>query len=320
VEVFMVAAADILWGGVLPALAAAATMVGAWRLSRSADVAWLTGLTLGFLVGYWGLDAQGVGFWTAVAKMARPLEARDWLPLAVLSAAAIEALSLWPRCPAVLSWVLRVAWCCFLPWRLLSGSVYLPQMEQDFGFDTGAWSTLVAMAWLGGASVVLALLWLAMRLMPERTLPRLRASLTSLVALGATATIALSGSLTTGQLLGVLTAVLVGCGIVAATLRLERGPEAGAGPLVAVYGGVLVIARFLLSPELPLFATSALLVAMIAAVAWIDPPSWLPKRGQGLIRIAVCLVALALTVIPAAREFAASQADEQNDPYLNFQP
>jgi hypothetical protein len=315
----MLDSADMLLGGILPAVVAALAFLAAWRLSRNATVAWLIGLSLGYLAGHWAIDARGVGFSAAVAKIASPHEARDWLPLAVLTAAAIEVVSLWGKREAGLAWVLRGIWCCLLPWRLLAGSVYLPPSELNVDFDTGAWSTLEAIAWLGGASALLAFVWLAMRLMPERMLPRLRSSLTSLVALGATATISLSGSLTTGQLLGVLNATLVGCGIVAAALQLERGPEAAAGPLLAVYGGVLVIARFLLSPELPLFYTSMLLVALIAAVAWIDPPAWLSKRGHALVRVVICLAALALTVIPAAREFAASQAESANDPYLNYE-
>jgi len=316
----MIDAAGILLGGVLPAVVAAVTMAAAWKLSRNANVAWLVGLTLGYLAGHWALDARGVGFPAAIAKIGNPHEARDWLPLAVLSAAAIEAVAWWGKRAAGLAWVLRGVWCCFLPWRLLAGSVYLPKSELNVGFDTGAWSTPEAIAWLGGASVLLALIWLALRLTPEQSLPRLRSSLTSLVALGATATIALSGSLTLGQLLGVLTATLVGCGIVAAALRLDRGPEAAAGPLLAVYGGALVIARFLLSPELPLFQTAMLLVALIAAAAWIDPPSWLTKRGHAVVRIAICLTALALTALPAARDFAASQAENANNPNLNFEP
>jgi hypothetical protein len=314
----MIDTVGILLGGLLPAVVAAVAMLAAWRLSRNATVAWLVGLSLGYLAGHWAIDARGVGFPAAVAKFANPHEARDWLPLAVLSAAVIEASATWGRTAVGFAWVLRGVWCCFLPWRLLSGSVYLPRTQSSF--NTAAWSPLEAIAWLGGASVLLALIWLAIRLMPERTLPRLRSSLSTLVALGATATITLSGSLTTGQLLGVLTATLVGCGMVAAALRLERGPEAAAGPLLAVYGGVLVIARFLLSPELPLFYTSMLLVALITAVAWIDPPAWLSKRGHALVRFVVCLAALALAVIPAARDFVASQAESSNDPYLNFEP
>ena len=106
----------------------------------------------GYLAGHWALEARGVGFPAAVAKSFNPHEARDWLPLAVISAAAIEAVALLGKRGAALAWVLRVVGCLLLPWRLLAGSVYLPSTAQDVGFDTGAWSTLEATAWLGGAS------------------------------------------------------------------------------------------------------------------------------------------------------------------------
>lgn len=316
----MIVAGDILWGGVLPALVAAALMLGVWTLGHNTGLAWLAGLTLGVLAGLAGLDAQTLGLAAAVGKMVRPHEARDWLPAALLSAAAIEALSYWPRWPTTLGWILRLAWCSFFPWRALAGSVYLPETAPAANFDTGAWTITEACFWLGGSSALLAICWWLLRRMPAGSLPRLRSTLTSLVALGAAATVAFSGSLTTGQLLGVLAAALVGCGMVAAVLRLERGPEAAAGPLVATYGGVLVIAAFLLSPELSRFATLMLLAALIAAVGWIDPPHWLSGRGLAAVRIAVCLAALAAAIIPAARDFAHAQAESASNPYFQLQP
>lgn len=316
----MIDAGGIILGGVLPAIVALVAMFSGWKLTHRASAAWLLGLSAGYLAGHWALDARGVGFSAAVTKSFNPLEARDWLPLAVISAATIEAIGMLGNKGAGLAWVLRVGWCFLLPWRLLAGSVYLPRVVQNVDFDTGAWSTLEAVAWLGGVGGLLALAWLALRHAPEQTLPRLRSSLATFVALGATATIALSGSLTIGQLMGVLTATLVGCGLAAAALRLESGPESAAGPLLGAYGGVLVIARFLLVPELPLYYAGMLLLALVAAVGWISPPERLSTRAHALVRIALCLAALALTVIPAARDFAASQAESESNPYLNYQP
>jgi hypothetical protein len=316
----MIDASGIILGGVLPAVVAAAAMLGGWKLTRHAGVAWLLGLSMGYLAGHWALDAQGVGVLAAVAKSLDPHEARDWLPLAIVAATAIEAIGLLGKRAATLAWVLRVAGCLWLPWRLLAGSVYLPSMAQNVDFDTGAWSNLEAFAWLGGVGGLLALVWLALRQTPEQTVPRLRSSLATFVTLGATATIALSGSLTIGQLLGVLTATLVGCGVAAAALRLESGPESAAGPLLAAFGGVLVIARFLFDPELSFYYAAMLLLALIAAVGRISPPTRLSARVHALVRIALCVAALALTAIPAARDFAAAQAESESNPYLNFQP
>jgi hypothetical protein len=312
----------VLLGGALPAVVAAVAMLGAWKLGKHAGVAWLVGVSLGYLTGHWALDAHGVGLAAAVAKSFSPHEARDWLPLAVISAAALEAIGLLGKKAIVLSWVLRVGWCFWLPWRLLAGSVYLPSAAEDLGFDTGAWSTSETAAWLGGVGGLLVLAWLALRQASTESLPRLRprlqSSLATFVALGATATITLSGSFTIGQLMGVLTATLVGCGIAAAALRLESGPEAAAGPLLASFAGVLVIARFLLVPELPLYYAGMLLLALVVAVGWIAPPKLLSARFHSLVRIAVCVAVLALVVVPAARDFAASQAVDESNPYLNY--
>jgi len=41
----------------------------------------------------------------------------------------------------------------FIPWRLLSGSIYLPlsiSLDFDFDFDLGGWSNGEAAAWISG--------------------------------------------------------------------------------------------------------------------------------------------------------------------------
>ena len=106
----------------------------------------------------------------------------------------------------------------------------------------------------------------------------------------------------------------------AAAVMLAGCAPQDAGPLLAAYAAVLVIARFLFDPELPLVYAALLLLALIAAVGWIAPPTRLSARVHALVRIALCVAALALTAIPAARNFAAAQAENQSNPYLNFQP
>ena len=314
----MIDADGVLLGGVAPAVVAAAVTLAGWFATRRAGAAWLLGVTAGYLVGHWALDSQGIGLTASVTKSLRPHEARDWLPLAVILAAAIEACSLLGKKATGLTWALRIAWCVWLPWRLLVGSVYLPNAKQDITFVTDAWSIQQTAGWLLGVGTILAIAWLALRQSPQQSMPRLRASLVTLATLGATATIALSGSLTTGQLMGVLTAALVGSGIVAAALRLESGPESAAGPLLAAYGGGLVIASFLLVPELPLHSAGMLLLALVAAAGWIGPPECSSVRAQAGVRVAICLTALALVIVPAARDFAASQAADEANPYLNY--
>lgn len=320
----MVGNAEVLWGGILPALVAAATLSLVWRLTGRANAAWLWGLGCGYLAGHWGLDALGVGISQAFAKSLDPADARDWLPLAVVATVAIETIALWGVNAARCAWVLRLALCGWLPWRLLKGSVYLPEttpdLQFDFGFESQAWSNSDALLWLGSAAGILAVFWTSARFQLGSMLPRLRASLATLVALGGAATIALSGSLTTGQLLGVLTAALVGCGIAASAWRLEEGPEAAAGPLIAVLGGVLIIARFLLYEELGLLPVALLLLGSYTATGWMGSEKMLTTRVQFILRSTVCLVAIIACVVPAAREFAATQSEQSDNPYQSYSP
>ena len=60
------------------------------------------------------------------------------------------------------------------------------------------------------------------------------------------------------------------------------------------------------------------LLALVVAVGWISPPEKLSARANAAVRIAVCMALLALTVAPAARDFAASQAEDASNPYLNY--
>ena len=107
---------------------------------------------------------------------------------------------------------------------------------------------------------------------------------------------------------------------VAALCWLALDKPDRAGPLLAAFGGVLVIGRFMFEPELPLYYAAMLLLALIAAVGRFSPPTRLSARVHALVRIALCVAALALTAIPAARDFAAAQAQSESNPYLNFQP
>lgn len=311
---------EVMWGGVLPTVVAASMFSLVLKLSSRAEAAWLCGLSAGYLAGNWGLEIPALGIWPAIEQSLKPAEARDWLPLAVLAAAAIDGLAMLGRKAAWGVWALRAVLCAWLPWRLLAGSVYLPKEQFDFGFETQAWSSAEAMVWIGCAAVFIGLFWLSAKFASENTLPRLRASLATLVAFGGTATIALSGSLTTGQLLGVLTAALVGCGMAAAAWRVEQGPEAAAGPLLVAFCGVLIIARFLLSPELGLATTLLLLAAIYPAIGWIGPAGKPSIRWQFALRTLICLVAVGACIVPAAREFAASQAQESANPYQNYSP
>jgi len=314
----MIDPADFLLGGLLPAVVAAVALAIAWKLTHDAVYAGLAGVVLGYVTGHWALDAQGVGLLASVAKSFRPHEARDWLPLAVLLAVVPEIAARFGNRGSLLAWILRVALCVLLPWRMLDGSAYLPATTLlNTDFDIGAWSRSEAIGWLGGMGAVLLASWFAVRGCGEKSLSWLRFSLATFVALGGAATLAMSGSLSYGQLLGVLAATLVGCGLMTTILHLDSGPEAAAGPLLLAFGGVLVLAYFY--SELKLLNAVLLLLAMIAAVGWVAGSQKLSQRGHASLRCVICLTALAAAVSLAAMDFTASQAETQNNPYLNFQ-
>ena len=303
----MVTTADILLGGILPGLLAMVTLAGTWKLTQNAASSWRTAAVVSFLTGLWALDSQGVGVVAALSKSVRITEAKDFLPLMVILAVFPDAVATLGKQSAIVAWVLRVALCVFLPWRMLAGSVYLPKIAPPPHSDTGAWSTGEAAVWLGGSAAALLATWAVVR--AENTeQPKLRAALAAIVALAASATIALSGSITTGQMMGVLTATLTGCALMAWLLQLRRGPDAAAGPVVIAFGGILVFAHFIV--ELKLLDAVLLLVGFAVGAGWFFPG----KKWSTPLRCAICLIAVGVAVVLARMDFVAAQA---SNPYLN---
>ena len=311
----------IALGGVLPAIVAGLGFATTWRLSSSANLAWLVGTGVGYLLGHWGLDAQATGIANAITRSVQPTEARDWLPIAIIAATAVELVSQMGQRARIAAWLLRAAMFVLLPWVLLRGSVYLPQQQLDFGLDTGAWSSATALLWLGGIAALFGALWWSTSVVPKENLIGVRSLLAVLVALVTSMTIALSGSLTTAQLAGVLTASLTGSSVCAVLLKSSRGPEAIAGPIWCVLAGILVIARFLLDPEIETYTALLLMLAMALAIGGAIDSQKLSLKLQATIRTVLCVLCLAVVVVPAIRDFATSQQLEvESNPYGNFQP
>jgi hypothetical protein len=310
-RITMVTMADILLGGILPGIVAVAALAGVWKLTHNAASSWRTAAVLSFLVGMWALDAQGVGVVSAIAKSMRITEARDFLPLMVILAVIPDAVAASGKQGAILGWIMRAGLCVFVPWRLLWGSRYLPKVAPPPNFDTGAWGPLEATCWIGGAAAAMLTVWAMVR--AENTeAPRLRSVLAALVAFAASATTAYSGSLTLGQLLGVLVATLMGCALAAWLMKVGRGPDAAAGPIVIALGGVLVLAHFF--AELKLLHAVLLLAGLTVGAGLFFPG----KKWSMPVRCAVCLLAIGVAVGMARIEFAAAQAEAGNNPYLNM--
>jgi len=314
----MIEAIDIFLGGLLPAIVAVVVVVVVWKLTRHAGAAWSAGLVLGCVTGLWAIDAHAIGLSMAIVKSFSPHESRDWLPAAMLLGVIPGAISGTEKSGRVIAWLLAGMLCVLLPWRLLAGSAYLPSVSSvEASYDgAGAWSSFETMVWLGGIGATLFVFWFGAEFDGKSDAWRLRGLLAAVVALGAALTLAMSGSITYGQLLGVLTAALAGSWVVAVMLRLESGPEAAAGPLVAIFGGVLVLAHFY--SELKLLSAGMLLFAMAVAIGGWLPEAKLSCRGKLALRCFLCLIPLAIVVTLAAMDFSATQAEVQRNPYLGL--
>ncbi len=297
----MITLSGILWGGVLPGVLAIGTLMSVWKLTHNAASSWRTAVVASFLVGMWALDAIGVGVLAAIAKALRIQEAKDFLTLLVILGVFPDALASYGKQGRIIAWLLRIGLCLFLPWRLLAGSIYLPKATAvPNPFNTSAWSTAEAIYWLGGIAIVLIGLW-AIFIAARDHAPRLRSALTAMVAFAAAVTLTLSGSITYGQLMGVLTATLAGSTIASAFGKLERGPDAAAGPILMAFAGVLVLAHFF--AELKLLYAALLALALGVAGGWF----FAEQKWSVILRSAVCMILLGAVLTLAWIDFAAAQ-------------
>jgi hypothetical protein len=307
----MITSADILLGGILPGLVAVGMLAVVWKFTHNAASSWRTAAVVSFLAGLWALDAQGVGVLGAISKSMRITEAKDFLPLMVILAVMPDAIAALNKQGAIVGWVLRAALCVFLPWRLLAGSKYLPKVAPPPNFDTGAWSSFEALLWIGGIAAAILAAWSLVRAESTEQ-PKLRSVLATIAAFAASATIAMSGSITYGQSMGALVATLTGCGLVAWWRKLGRGPDAAAGPIVIAFCGILTLAHFF--AELKLLYVAMLIVGFTAGAGCFFPG----KHWSGYARVAVCLTAIGIAAGMAAADFAAAQAEAASNPYMNL--
>jgi hypothetical protein len=210
-----------------------------------------------------------------------PREASDWLPHAVLLALGVTILATYaPR-----RWQFGVIGLAALlaigvPARLLAGPV------------AQKWSTLEKFSHLGLLAATLSLVWLLLAAAPEDELPRLRQVLLVLASVGAAIVTTLSGSFSLGRLCGVVAAALAGTALIA-----PRGLSGAAGVVTCSLGGLIILGVFYaeLHP-----ASAALLFLSVAAAGRLPEPvsSW-PAAQQAVLRVALCLVPLAIALAPS---------------------
>ena len=308
---------DVIYGGIVPAAAAAAALAFVWRATGKAASAWRTALVVGYLAGHWALDAQNTSWVSALTNSFRPNEARDWLPLFALLAMVPDAFACVGTFGPAVGWLLRFALCVFVPWRLLYGSVHLPIPLEGLEIDLGGWSTREAVTWIGGITVISMVAWFLSRSVQPQASVRLRSTLATLVAFASALAMAMSASLVYGQLFGVLTATLTGCGLASALLKMERGPDVAAGPIVVLFVSLLIVGHFY--AELKLQNGVLLLIALVLAIGWLPrlnrKPAWQPVG-----RSVLCLATLGLVLTLAGRDFATSTSPESSNPQESLQP
>lgn len=324
---------DFLIGGLLPAAVAALALWSTWRVTGNATFAWLAGFVLGYLSGHWGLDMRGESFAEAVGtlgqavqKTFRPHEARDWLPWLVVVLAVPEIAAQLGKQGRVVSWFLQFAACAFLPWRLLSLHKDYPTSELvKAGFNESPWSWTDVIAMIAGTVVIGMVLWRASLAAKDQPLPVLRSTLVMFVAVGTAAMLALSGSLTMGQLLGVVAAAVGGCGMATLISKIGRGPEAAPGPMLAAIGGLLWLAYLFIDEGVSPARAALVVVSLGAALTALPRTERMSVGWQIGLRSLLCLVPLVAAVVLAGQDFAATQAapessPEEVNPYLNWQP
>jgi hypothetical protein len=297
---------DLFWVGLVPLVTAAAFMFACGRFGVRSAAAWAASVGAGIAVGKLGLDVR-VGWHTALEKLLRPHEARDWLPWLVLTAAAIGMLARYaPQSrrrdlDLARAWVFALAamLVAAIPARLLAGSVYVTSRwswAEKLGV-LALWSTAIALAW-----------WMLAFNRPLSARQSLvGCGLAILVTLGMAATLALSGSIVLGKLCGLVAAALVGAvGAAYATNQLQDATWGSAAPLASMLGSLVLVGYFFNR----LSATNAALLAvsLVGAIGWLPKLRypWLAGWGESALRAVLSLVPLAIAVATA---WAAATAD-----------
>ncbi len=254
------------------------------RMRSPPAVACAAGVGLGYIAGQLTLAGRaGLGW--ALTSLIRPREARDWLPLMVLLAMGVTTVATYaPR--AWRPWVVGLATLLAMavPSRLLAGHV------------ARQWSLLEKLSHLALLAATLGLLWLLLGSAQPDEQPRFRAMLMVVVALAAAVLIAMSGSLTYGQLCAAVAAALMGASL--AMLDSGAGLSGAAGVVVFSLGGVILLSC--VYAQLEPFNAAMVLLALAGAGGKL-PEFALQKRPwrRAALRAALCLLPLVAAIIGA---------------------
>jgi hypothetical protein len=323
---------DLVLGGLVPLVAAALAFTAAWfatrraGAARSAAASWSAGIVVGYAAGALGLNARGpdgvdwAAFTSAAARLVRPVESQDWLPMIAL-AAAVPALAAALSRRGWVEWLLAVPVCLAAPARLLWSKYRASQQLRDAGFAEDAITPMGAALVLATIAAATLVAWILWRRAEDESLPKTRSLLAIVALVGAAAVVALTGSLVLGQACGVLAASLGGCAATAWPLGAKAGPESARGPALLLAASLLAAA--VCYSDLKPWQAATLAAAFVLSVAWLPGISRLRLYAQGSLRSSICLLTLALVTWSGAADFIASesQAEESdaNDAYSDYQ-
>lgn len=317
----MITLSEMLAGGVLPAVVAAVTLWITWRLSGNQSLAWTLGVFLGYLSGHWALDVLNVGLADALKKTISPLEARDWLPLLVLLFAVPEVVALRGKLGALTAWALCAAAGAFTTWRLMSLHRDYPTSELvKAGFNESPWTWSLVGWTIVAVAVGLLIAWRITTSSRGAPASVWRSVLVTIIAVCAAAFLALTGSLTTGQLFGIMAGTIGGCGVAAWVAGVKSGPEAAPGPLLGLFLTLLMMALLYIEGGPSAGRLALVASSLVLALVWL-PAS---KKWQIGVRTVICLAPVVIALVLAAQDFSAPETTDEvpdsDNPHLNWQP
>ncbi len=251
----------------------------------------------GFLLGCWILGNRPR--WP-------PQEDQDRLFIVVLpSVLFVELAALFPRAPRWLIWPLRAALIVGIAPALLYGSSYL---SNHAGPGTADWSTVQAIAILGGLAALLAVVWSLLGLLSYRNPGLIHALCLAITSAGAAITVMLSGYATGGQNGLALAAALLGVATSMAALRWTARGTRPLGVAIVLLYSLLVAGRFFGE----LSSTHGILLFISPLLAWLpDLPGLrrLPSWARNLSRVLFVGLLVAVVLVAAARKALENHSD-----------
>ncbi len=288
------------WGLALPALIAAAVVLGANCLSRFAWVVRIApafAVALGFEVGYFATYG-----WPNLP----PVEAQEWVFLVLRPVALVVAVLVAARGGAATG----VAWLLRLALAFGAGPLLLqPYLEHT-------WTAGQAWAWLAGIGVVAAIVWVLLLGLEKRAVTRderkhTRGWLLMELAIAAGATgmaIMLSGSQTLGQLGLTLAAILAAIELAGQFTKYDQLDTSHVDVPLVILVGLWLSGCFYAELQ----TWQALLLMLAAQVGWLVEQPWL-RRVQGwrvvVVRLAAATLIAGGVVIEAAVRFSREATD-----------